>query len=160
MPLYWISSFGIEIDRGEGYSSSLDWVSISHDQNTLFSQFFLKSQRSVSHLCILRQFPLWPPHLPFFPSSTRLSVAQIPSLSLGLESLQMGALPHSLINSWGGLPNYQPNYNSFLIRRLFWSWEIKRNIVLVRWRLAQPFRVPSTTISLEIMVSLHTSPSQ
>jgi hypothetical protein len=37
--------------------------------------------------------------------------------------------------------------------------KFKSNMVLVRWRLTQPFRVPSTTFSLSIVVSLSTSSS-
>jgi hypothetical protein len=45
------------IDRDKGYSPSPESVSISCDQNTFFSQFFLEPESSVSHLYTLRRSP-------------------------------------------------------------------------------------------------------
>jgi hypothetical protein len=54
--------FGSEIDRDEGYSPSPVSVSISRDQNTLFSQFFLESQRASSLVSALFADFLPDPH--------------------------------------------------------------------------------------------------
>jgi hypothetical protein len=70
--------FRTEIDRDEGYSPSPDSVSISRDQNTLFSQFFLEPESSVSRLCTLRRSSSLTPTPSFLSFSARLCVAQFP----------------------------------------------------------------------------------
>jgi hypothetical protein len=74
-------------------------LATSCDQNMLLFQFFLEHESLVSLLSFSLQVPLCPPCLPFLPSSTRLCVAQIPSLWSGLKALPMGAFTHPLINS-------------------------------------------------------------
>jgi hypothetical protein len=97
-----------KIDKDEGYSPSPGSISIFCDQNSL-SSFSPSSDPRVSALVSAFFFaglPL-PTTLPFLPSSARLCVARIPSPWSGLEALQMGSLPHPLINSWGG-PSHLP----------------------------------------------------
>jgi hypothetical protein len=149
------------IDKDEGYSPSPGSVSILCDQNSLFLfQSFLGPESKLSSL---HSSQVLSAHttLPFFPSSTRLCVARIPPVRGQVRkpyrwavcpipslTLEEAFPPTNLmgIHSWSeGCSDLE---------------QFKSSMVLVRWRLTQPFWVPSTTFSLAIVVSLSTSPSQ
>jgi hypothetical protein len=87
------------IDRDEGYSPSPNSVSLSCDHNSLSFKVLPRTHEIMISSLESSQMFLFPQHLPFFPSSTILRVAQIPSWWSGLEALQMGTLPYPLIDS-------------------------------------------------------------
>jgi len=59
-------------------------LATSCNQNTFICQFFLELESLVSLFCFSMQLFLYPPRLPFLPSSARLCAVQIPSLWSGL----------------------------------------------------------------------------
>jgi len=105
--------------------STTSFISLYHNPASHFLRpehthpLFLPWIRELSLLSLhSSQAFLCLPHLPFLLSSTILHVAQIPSPWSGMKALQMGFVPHPFIKSWGGLPTYQLDCNSFLAQRI------------------------------------------
>ena len=109
-----------------------------------FPRFLQSLSRSPS--CTLLYF-----FLPHFLScqfmSARLCVVQIPP-SVVRSEVYYGWVfhPHPLINSWGASPPTNLTGNPFQYQRAALVCEqVETSTILARWKLTQPFQVPSTT---------------